>query len=63
MTDVSGGDLVIIDGDQGLVILHPDEETVARYRHEAEEHRTLAAQLEALARPAGRNGRRSRHAS
>ncbi len=48
LTDVSGGDLVIVDGDQGLVILHPDEETVARYRHEVEEHRTLAAKLETL---------------
>src|SRR5688572_15281148 len=48
LTDVSGGDLVIIDGDQGLVILNPDEETVARYRHEVEEHRNLAVKLEAL---------------
>jgi len=48
LTDVSGGDLVIIDGDRGEVILHPDEETIARYRHEAEEIRTLAARLEAL---------------
>ncbi|HQU45008.1 MAG TPA: phosphoenolpyruvate-utilizing N-terminal domain-containing protein, partial [Pirellulales bacterium] len=30
LSDVSGGDLVIIDGDQGLVVLHPDEETIAR---------------------------------
>ncbi|MEK6248877.1 MAG: PEP-utilizing enzyme, partial [Planctomycetales bacterium] len=49
LTDVSGGDLVIIDGDLGRVILEPDEETIARYRHEAEEHRTLAARLEPLA--------------
>jgi phosphotransferase system enzyme I (PtsI) len=48
LTDVSGGDLVIIDGDQGLVILHPDEETIARYRHEVEEHRSLAARLQSL---------------
>ena len=48
LTEVSGGDLVIIDGDQGLVIIHPDEETVARYRHEAEEIRSLAVQLESL---------------
>ena len=48
LTEVSGGDLVIIDGDQGLVVLHPDEETIARYRHEVEEHRTLAARLETL---------------
>jgi len=48
LTQVSGGDVVIIDGDQGLVILKPDEETIARYRHEAEEHRSLAARLESL---------------
>jgi phosphoenolpyruvate-protein phosphotransferase (PTS system enzyme I) len=48
LSEVSGGDLVIIDGDKGLVILQPDEETLARYRHEAEELRTLAAKLEPL---------------
>jgi phosphotransferase system enzyme I (PtsI) len=48
LTDVSGGDTVVIDGDQGLVILHPDEETLARYRHEVEEQRALAAKLETL---------------
>ena len=48
LSDVSGGDLVIIDGDHGLVILHPDEETVARYRHEVEERRTMTARLESL---------------
>jgi len=48
LTDVSGGDTVIIDGDQGQVILHPDEETLARYRHEVEEQRSLAAKLETL---------------
>ena len=48
LTEVSGGDLVIIDGDKGLVILCPDEETVAHYRHEAKEHRHLAARLEML---------------
>ena len=48
LADVSGGDLVIIDGDKGLVILQPDEETLARYRHEVEENRTAAVRLEAL---------------
>ncbi len=48
LNEVSGGDLVIIDGDEGLVILHPDEETIARYQHEAEEIRSLALQLEEL---------------
>jgi phosphotransferase system enzyme I (PtsI) len=48
LTEVSGGELVIIDGDKGLVILQPDEETLERYRHEAEEIRSLAAKLEPL---------------
>jgi len=48
LAEVSGGEEIIIDGDQGLVILQPDEETLARYRHEAEEIRSLAAQLETL---------------
>lgn len=49
LTDVSGGDVVIIDGDQGSIIIEPDEETLARYRHEAEEHRSLAKRLAPLA--------------
>jgi phosphotransferase system enzyme I (PtsI) len=48
LTDVSGGDLVIIDGDHGLVILQPDEETIAHYRHEAEQNLNRAARLETL---------------
>ncbi|MCC7085788.1 MAG: phosphoenolpyruvate--protein phosphotransferase [Pirellulales bacterium] len=48
VTDVSGGELVILDGNEGVVILQPDEETVARYRHEAEELRTLATRLESI---------------
>ncbi|MBX3425787.1 MAG: phosphoenolpyruvate--protein phosphotransferase [Pirellulales bacterium] len=48
LTDVSGGDTVIVDGDQGLIILDPDEETLARYRHEVEEQRHLAEKLEQL---------------
>ena len=48
LTDVSGGETAIIDGDQGLVILHPDEETLARYRHEVVQHRSLEAKLATL---------------
>jgi phosphotransferase system enzyme I (PtsI) len=48
LTQVSGGETVIIDGDKGLVILQPDEETLAHYRLEAEEIRTQAARLEGL---------------
>jgi phosphotransferase system enzyme I (PtsI) len=48
LTEVSGGDTVIIDGDKGLVILQPDEETLARYRHEVSELKAQAAKLETL---------------
>ncbi len=48
LANVSGGELVIIDGDNGLVILQPDEETLAHYRHEVEENRSAAVRLEAL---------------
>ncbi|MGD0896611.1 MAG: phosphoenolpyruvate--protein phosphotransferase [Thermoguttaceae bacterium] len=48
LADVSGGELVIVDGDQGLVILQPDEETLAHYRHEVEQNRNLAVRLEGL---------------
>lgn len=48
LTDVSGGEVVVIDGDSGLVILQPDEETLARYRQEFEDRRTRAARLETL---------------
>lgn len=48
LTDVSGGDLVIIDGNRGEVVLHPDEETLASYRHEMDQDRTLAVSLEGL---------------
>ena len=48
LTKVSGGDQVIIDGDKGLVILHPDEKTLTQYRHEVEEHLSLAVRLQSL---------------
>jgi phosphotransferase system enzyme I (PtsI) len=48
LTEVSGGDQVIIDGDKGLVILQPDEETLARYQLQREEIRSLAARLAPL---------------
>ncbi|MDC1301553.1 phosphoenolpyruvate--protein phosphotransferase [bacterium] len=45
LADVSGGEPVILDGNQGIVILQPDEETIARYRLEAEVAETVAASL------------------
>ena len=48
LADVSGGEPVILDGNQGIVILQPDEETIARYRLEAEAARTVAKKLDRL---------------
>ena len=48
LADVSGGEPVILDGNQGIVILQPDEETIARYRQELEAARTVAARLDRL---------------
>ena len=43
------------------MILQPDEETLARYRHEAEEHRIAGGQARDAPRSAGRDGRRRAH--
>ncbi|MEO1991870.1 MAG: phosphoenolpyruvate--protein phosphotransferase [Pirellulales bacterium] len=48
LSDVSGGEPVILDGNQGLVILQPDEETIARYRQEVEAAQSAQAKLEGL---------------
>lgn len=45
LADVSGGDLVIVDGDHGQVIVKPDDETLARYKNEIEQQKTLALHL------------------
>ncbi len=48
LTDVSGGDMVVIDGDIGAVILRPDEETVRQYHEQMQKKVSFAAQLESL---------------
>jgi len=48
VSDVGGGDLVIVDGNRGLLILDPDEETLARYESARSSHRKLESQLEEL---------------
>jgi phosphoenolpyruvate-protein phosphotransferase (PTS system enzyme I) len=45
LSDVAGGDQVIIDGDQGLIILQPDPPTIEHYRLQAEVQRSAAARL------------------
>jgi len=44
-TDVSGGETVIIDGNRGIVILRPDERTLARYRKLQEEFHSFEQAL------------------
>jgi phosphotransferase system enzyme I (PtsI) len=46
--EVSGGDTVIVDGHEGCIILQPDEETLARYKHELEQGRTRSDELDLL---------------
>ena len=45
LTDVSGGDTIIIDGDAGLIIIRPDEETLNVYRHKLERAHEIAIKL------------------
>ena len=48
LTDVSGGEMVIVDGDEGKVILAPDDETLAQYEATRVRIRTKAERLQAL---------------
>jgi phosphotransferase system enzyme I (PtsI) len=51
ITDVSGGDRVIVDGHHGLLIIDPDEETLGRYEHVQASFRTHQSQLAEQLRP------------
>jgi phosphoenolpyruvate-protein phosphotransferase (PTS system enzyme I) len=48
LTDVSGGEEIIVDGNRGVVILNPDEETKERYLQTQKSLRTLETSLEEL---------------
>ncbi|MGH7172027.1 MAG: phosphoenolpyruvate--protein phosphotransferase [Gemmataceae bacterium] len=48
ITDVSGGDVVIVDGHHGLLIIDPDYETLERYEHVRASFRTHESQLQEL---------------
>jgi len=48
LNEITSGDTVIVDGNAGLVILQPDEETIARYKVEMEQDRSRHARLERL---------------
>jgi len=46
LTEVSGGDMVVIDGDSGMVIIRPDEKTLGYYQKKLEHARVVASHLE-----------------
>lgn len=48
LSDVSGGDQLIIDGNMGVVILRPDADTLQHYQQQLQDNRTAAAQLVSL---------------
>lgn len=45
VTDVSGGDLVIVDGNRGVMILDPDEETLRSYESDRTSFRNFETRL------------------
>ncbi len=48
LTDVSGGDTIIVDGNRGMLILNPDEETLDRYKQAQATFGTFARGLSEL---------------
>ncbi|MCA9117175.1 MAG: phosphoenolpyruvate--protein phosphotransferase, partial [Planctomycetaceae bacterium] len=48
LDNVSGGETLIIDGNQGAVIIDPDEETLRKYQHSGERMRSLTERRESL---------------
>ncbi|MFN0050838.1 MAG: phosphoenolpyruvate--protein phosphotransferase, partial [Planctomycetales bacterium] len=48
LSDVSGGETIIIDGHQGLVIVAPDDETLGKYRATARQQESAAFRLRSM---------------
>jgi len=48
LTDVSGGDTVIVDGEEGVLIIDPDPATIARYEEKRTIERSRADRYESL---------------
>jgi phosphotransferase system enzyme I (PtsI) len=47
-SDVAGGESVVLDGSNGIVITNPDQQTVARYEAQRQEYERFSTQLRAL---------------
>ena len=48
LADISGGESIIIDGNQGIVIIDPDEETLQSYRDAEKKMQSVAERLSCL---------------
>lgn len=48
LADVSGGEMIIIDGNFGEIIIDPDDATIERYRDTEAKHRNVAKRLQSL---------------
>ncbi len=48
LSDVSGGEMTIVDGSEGTVIIDPDEATLAHYRDSKARYQTFTKHLESL---------------
>ena len=48
LADVDGGDLMIVDGDRGCVIVGADQDTLLEYQSRAEKHRSQVVRLREL---------------
>ena len=59
LTDVSGGDEIIVDGNRGVVILNPDDETREHYEIARKTHGSFATSLNELKELVGKITRNS----
>src|SRR5262249_42771270 len=48
LSDVSGGETIVIDGNEGTVIIDPDEETLATYRDTESKFKSAAVRLKSF---------------
>jgi phosphotransferase system enzyme I (PtsI) len=48
LSDVSGDEMIIIDGNQGIVVIGPDAETLGRYQAEEQKMKSEAVRLRSL---------------
>jgi phosphotransferase system enzyme I (PtsI) len=48
LTEINAGDIVILDGHRGEIVIDPDEETLARYRDSVQQRESQTERLSAL---------------